>query len=308
MELDKNSQYVGFGVGLVNRFTRNRMLHAKDTVMGVLSSVKHMRLSSSLTYRHNAHKIAEAAYQSGFRIFDTARIYGYSEAELGKMMASHNREELFICTKVSDMDLTREGGAETVRGNLMNSLKDLGTNYVDLYLLHWPTSDWVDMYQQMDELYREGLTKHIGVCNFEVSNFETLAQIPGITFPQFCQLECHPFCMHRDVLKYCREHGITVLAHTPTGRMKPEVRTNPVLNEIAKAHGKSVPQVILRWHVQSGRIPITHTKDSGHIRDNMDIFDFALLDEEIERIDALNQENRLFRTIGIDNPNYKYNK
>lgn len=308
MELNNNVQYVGFGLSIVNRFTRNWKLHAKDTIRGILSSIKHMKLSTTLTYRKNAHKVAEVAYESGFRIFDTARIYGYSEYELGKMISNHNRDDLFICTKVSDMDLTREGGAKTVRENLMNSLKDLGVDYVDLYLLHWPAGPWVDMYKQMDELYKEGLVKHIGVCNFKVSDFEILAKDPNITMPQFCQIECHPFCKNKDVLDYCEEHGIKVLAHTPTGRMKRDVKGNEVLNKIAGAHKKTVPQIVLKWHLQQQRIPITHTKNPAHIKDNMNIFDFNLSDEEIKMIDSLNKEQSLFHFVGIDNPNYRYNK
>lgn len=308
MEIKNNEQYVGFGLSIVNRFTRNWKLHAKDTIMGILSSIKHGKASPTLTYRHKAHEVAEEAYKAGFRIFDTARIYGYSESELGKMAALHNREDLFICTKVSDMDLTRKGGAKTVRGNLLNSLKDLGMDYVDLYLLHWPSGEWIDMYKQMDELYKEGLARHIGVCNFKLSDFEALSQIPGITMPQFCQIECHPFCMHQDVLEYCKAHNISVLAHTPTGRMKQDVKRDEALNQIAKTHGKSVPQIVLRWHIQSGRIPITHTKKVSHIKDNIDIFAFSLTENEIKKINALNQEKSLFRFVGIDNPNYKYNK
>lgn len=307
MELNNEKMYLGFGISIVNRYTRNRRLHAKETLMGILSSIKHLKLSTTLTYRYNAHKIAEAAYQAGFRIFDTARIYGYSEVELGKMIRLHKREDIFVCTKVSDMDLWREGGAQTVRGNLMNSLQDLQTNYVDLYLLHWPSGNWIDIYRQMVELYQEGIVKHIGVCNFQISDFEEL-QKKGMVMPQFCQLECHPFCMHKDVLNYCKERGIVVLAHTPTGRMKKEIKDNDILKNIAISHNKTIPQIILRWHIQSERIPITHTKNIKHIQDNMGIFDFVLADDEIEQIDALNMEQPLFHVVGIDNPNYKYNK
>ena len=159
MEIDINKHPLGFGLSIVNRYTRSTKLHTKDTLIGILSTIKHLRISPMLSYRHNAHNVAEAAFQAGFRIFDTARIYGYSEAELGKMIKKHRREDIFICTKVSDMDLWREGGAKTVRGNLMNSLTDLQTDYVDLYLLHWPSGEWVDMYHQMDALYKEGLIK-----------------------------------------------------------------------------------------------------------------------------------------------------
>ena len=253
MEIDINKHPQGFGLSIVNRYTRSTKLHAKDTLIGILSTIKHLRISPMLSYRRNAHNVAEAAFQAGFRIFDTARIYGYSEAELGKMIKKHRREDIFVCTKVSDMDLWREGGAKTVRGNLMNSLKDLQTDYVDLYLLHWPSGEWVDMYHQMDALYKEGLIKHIGVCNFQLADFQKLLESGNVTMPQFCQLECHPFCMHKDVLDYCKEYGIVVLAHTPTGRMRPEIWTNVTLMEIAKKYHKSVAQVILRWHIQEER-------------------------------------------------------
>lgn len=299
---------IGYGLNIVNRYTRNWKLHMQDTLLGLASTAKHMRISPMLSFRHNAHKLAEHAYQKGIRIFDTARIYGYSEAELGKMIAGHNREDFFICTKVSDMDLTRLGGAPTVRGNLENSLKDLKTDYVDLYMLHWPSGNWMDMYEQMDKLYREGLIKHIGVSNFTVENFLELEKYPQLTAPQYCQIECHPYCQNSAVISYCNEHGINVLAHTPTGRMKPYLIHNECLQSIAKAHNKSIAQVILRWHIQSNRIPITHTKNISHLDDNVDIFDFALTQNEMKQIDDLNEEKSFFSIVGIDNPNYRYNK
>lgn len=304
----KDEEQIGYGMNIVNRYSRNWKLHLKDTLIGLASTAKHMRISPMLSFRHNAHKIAEHAYQKGIRIFDTARIYGYSESELGKMITKHNRADLFICTKVSDMDLTRLGGAPTVKGNLMNSLKDLKTDYVDLYMLHWPSGNWIDMYKQMDALLKEGFVKHIGVSNFTVSNFEELANYPQLTMPEYCQIECHPFCQNTAVLNYCHQHGIHVLAHTPTGRMKPNLIQNSNLQSIAKAHNKSIPQIVLRWHIQNGRVPITHTKNIAHLDENVNVFDFVLTECEMKQIDALDQEKSFFTTVGIDNPNYRYNK
>ena len=308
MELKNENQYIGFGVGIVNRFSRNRYLHVKDTVMGILSSIKHMRVSPTLTYRKNAHAIAERAYAEGIRVFDTARIYGYSEYELGKMIQNHKREDVFICTKVSDMDLTREGGAKTVRGNLENSLKDLKTDYIDLYLLHWPSGDWISMYSEMVELFREGAIRHLGVCNFKVKDFLELEGKNGFIMPRFCQIECHPFCQNREVIDYCQSNGIRILAHTPTGRMSLRIRENAVLKVIAEKHHKTVAQVIMRWHIQDGRIPVTHTKKDTHIKENTDIFDFELTQEDMDQINLLDTEESLFHFVGIDNLNYKYNK
>ena len=308
MIIECSKEYVGFGVGIVNRYTRNRALHMKDTLLGLMSAVKHMHSNPSLKYRHNAHSIIAQAYTAGIRVFDTARIYGFSEYELGLALKQIPRDEVFICTKVSDMDLTREGGAPTVRGNLEKSLSDLGTKNVDLYLLHWPVGNWVKMYSEMDELYKEGLTKAIGVCNFTVGNFKELEQHPELTQPQFCQIECHPLYSNREVVAYCENHGIRILAHTPTGRMLADTRNDGVLNIIAREQNRTVAQIILRWHVQHNRLPITHTKNPAHIEENASIFDFLLTDEQMKRIDSLDSGKKLFKTIGIDNPNYKYNK
>lgn len=306
--LTEEQMDLGFGVSIVNRFTRNRMLHFKDTMMGVLSSVKHMKLSPTLTYRRNAHKIVRGAYDAGFRIFDTARIYGFSEAELGKGLSGIPRENYFICTKVSDMDLTRMGGASDVRGNLMNSLADLQMDYVDLYLLHWPSGDWVDMYAQMCELHKEGLARNIGVCNFSLEHFAELEKHPDLEMPSYCQIESHPLYHNQEVIDYCAQKGIRVIAHTPTGRMCPEIRRNTVIREIGEKYGMSVAQVILRWHMQRGIIPITHTKSLQHINENTAVRQFTLSEEEMRRIDSVETGKKFFTKIGIDNPNYAFNK
>ena len=308
MKIEDGKDYVGFGVGIVNRYTRNRVLHMKDTILGLMSAVKHMHSNPSLKYRHNAHVIRAQAYDAGIRVFDTARIYGFSEYELGLALKQFPRNEVFICTKVSDMDLTREGGAATVRGNLEKSLSDIGTEYVDLYLLHWPVGKWIEMYAEMDELYKEGLTKTIGVCNFTVDNFIELERHPELTRPQFCQIECHPLFGNNCVVAYCEKNNIKILAHTPTGRMSVDTRNNEVLNAIAQEHNKTVAQIILRWHIQHKRLPITHTKNPTHIKDNASVLGFSLTEDQMRRIDSLDCGKRLFKTVGIDNPNYKYNK
>ena len=160
----------------------------------------------------------------------------------------------------------------------------------------------------MNELYKEGLAKNIGVCNFKIKDFEALAKVDGIIQPQFCQIECHPLCMNKEVLEYCSQHNIVVLAHTPTGRMCQDIRNNKVLMDLSQKYGKSIPQILLRWHIQSNRIPIIHSENKEHIADNANIFDFSLSSEDIKSIDNLNKEQSFFNFVGIDNPNYKYNK
>lgn len=303
-----NGLPVGFGVGIVNRFTRNRKLHAFDTLMGIASSIKHFKISPSLIYRYRAHNIVEFAFQKGIKIFDTARIYGYSEYELGLVIEKHNRNDLFICTKVSDMDLYREGGAKSVKENLLNSLKDLRTDYVDLYLLHWPSGNWIEIYKQMNDIYEEGLIRHIGVCNCSVNDLQMIKMQTDLKMPEYCQLECHPFCQNLDIINYCKEHSITVLAHTPTARMTNELLNNSVLKEIARKYNKTISQIVLKWHIQNNRIPITHTKNKKHLNDNINIFDFNLSEDDIILINQLDQNRSFFKTVGIDNPNYIYNK
>lgn len=299
---------IGFGTGVVRKYTRNSYLFAKFYIRCLLSSIKHMRIHQQFDIDWNMPKMVSCAAQEGYRFFDSGRIYAYSESSIAKGLEKVGiaREECFLVTKVSDMDVERPYSPNTVEGNLRDSLHYLNTDYVDAYLLHWPHGDWLGIYRQMEDVYRMGLARAIGVCNFEVQHFRLLEKECKIR-PMICQLELHPFRTRQDVRRYCAEHGIVIMAHTPTGRMCDKIRNNPILQELSSKYGKTVAQIILRWHYQNGIVPVVATRSSVHIQENKNIFDFEISTADMEQIEMLNEDYVMLVGNGIDDPNYIYN-
>ena len=299
---------IGFGTGVVRRYTRNPYLFSKVYLRYVLSSVKHMKIHKGLySDLHMPNIVAEAA-RKGYRLFDSGRIYAYSEPSIGKGLAKTNiaRENFFLTTKISDMDITRNSSPETVEGNLEDSLRYLNAEYIDAYLLHWPHGKWLDIYHQMESVYQKRRARAIGVCNFQLEHFRRLESEGGIR-PMLCQLELHPLHSRRAIREYCDEHNIVIMAHTPTGRMCEKIRMNPALQELAKKYGKSITQIILRWHYQNGIIPIVATTSLTHMEENMDIFNFDISQEDVGKIEDLDEQYVMLPGNGIDDPNYIYN-
>ena len=162
---------VAFGTGVIKRFYRNKPLYFKDRTISVLKSVKHMKIDRILKNDITIEKVTEKAITHGYCLLDTGRLYGHSEKIIGKVTCDMCRDDVFIITKVSNVDLARYKEAKTVRENLSISLENLCTNYVDSYLLHFPCGDWINMYHDIEEEYKAGRTRSIGVCNFDIEDF-----------------------------------------------------------------------------------------------------------------------------------------
>ena len=296
----QNIPDIAFGTGVMLKYSRKPALCAKMLLKQGLSSIKHGKVNRELKGSIRGRKILEQAYESGFRFFDTARIYGYSEPRIGKL----HKNDLTVVTKVSDLDLER--GLSTVKENLEQSLMYLNREYVDLYLLHYPHGDWIKMYQEMELLLAEGKTSAIGLCNCNVEHLEILRR-EGRVRPMAIQIELHPLNSKQKLRTYCQEHGICVMAHTPTGRMCSEIMEQIDLRRIAENHKKTVPQVILRWHLQNRVIPVVSTFEQSHMLENRDIYDFELSEEEIETINQLDRGMVILQSTQIDDPKYRYN-
>lgn len=233
--------------------------------------------------------IVKNAPSRGCHLFDTASSYGQSERVLGHALKNIPRGDYFIVTKLSNKE-QRDGDVEKA---LRRSIKKLKVDQVDLYLMHWPqTGTYLESWRQMENIYRNGLARAIGVCNFKEHHFEELASISQIT-PMVCQVESHPLFPQEDILLYCQENRIQMMAYTPTGRMDKRLRDSPILKKIAAYHSKTVAQIIIRWHIQRNVIPIINTTKLDHLVENMDVFDFTLMEEEIKQISALNCNCRL---------------
>jgi methylglyoxal/glyoxal reductase len=227
-----------------------------------------------------------AALACGYRHIDTAAIYGNEEA-VGRAIAASGipREELFITTKCWIDDF----GREATRKAFDASRKKLGLDVVDLYLLHWPVDEtMMGAWETLVELRAEGAVRSIGVSNFSVRRFEELFFRHTDIVPAVNQIELHPFGSRPDVREYCAGKGIAVESYSPLARMKG--MDHPELAAIAAECGKTPAQVVIRWHLQHGLVAIPKSQHPERIRDNADVFDFALTDGQMRRIDGLNED------------------
>ncbi|WP_080875434.1 aldo/keto reductase [Oceanobacillus timonensis] len=232
----------------------------------------------------------EHALKSGYRSLDTAKVYGNEEG-VGQAIANSGvpREEIFLTTKVWNAD---HGYEETLKA-FDASLERLGTDYVDLYLIHWPTPDYdkyIDTYKALEKIYKDGKAKAIGVCNFEVEHLQRLLDECEVV-PAVNQVECHPYLQQKELRAFCKENGIYVEAYSPLMNGK-DVLEDEALTQIAEKKGKTIAQIILRWHLQSELIVIPKSVTPSRIEANLDVFDFELNEEDIKIIDALDRNLR----------------
>ncbi|PZP49446.1 MAG: aldo/keto reductase [Pseudopedobacter saltans] len=227
------------------------------------------------------------AFDIGYRHVDTASFYKNEEG-VGEAIKTSNidRKDVFLTTKVWIEDM----GTEKTRKAFETSLNKLQTDYIDLYLIHWPVpSLLVDTWKAMEGLYQEGKIKAIGVCNcLEHQIVEIMSQ--SEIKPMVLQNEFHPKLVQPNMLSFCKDHNIQMEAWSPL--MRGRVLENETIVDIAQKHKKSTAQVILRWDLQKGIITIPKSTHKERIAQNADIFDFELSNEDIERIDSLDTEER----------------
>jgi len=230
------------------------------------------------------------AVEAGYRLIDTASGYLNEEAVgAGIKTCGLPREELFITTKLWVQDF---GYDKTVRA-FGRSLKRLGLDYVDLYLIHWPHEGHLESYRAMSDLCREGKIRAIGVSNFHTHHLDELAEVSDIV-PAVDQVECHPFFQQQTLRKYLDQKGIVTEAWSPLGHGSDEIFKNSVIAKVARTHGKSPVQIILRWHYEEGIVAIPKSSNRDRIRQNCDIFDFELTQEEITALRTLDTGTRMF--------------
>lgn len=230
------------------------------------------------------------ALETGYRSIDTAMIYK-NERGVGQALKNSSvpREELFITTKVWNGD---QGYESTLRA-YDESLERLGLEYVDLYLIHWPTpkfDQYVETYKAMEKLYKDGRVKSIGVCNFEIEHLERLLTECEVK-PVLNQVECHPYLVQQDLKDFCAKHDILIEAWSPLDQGG-EVLKDDAVQKIADAHGKTPAQVVLRWHLQNGTVVIPKSVTPSRIEENFHVFNFELTAEEMSEITQLNRDRR----------------
>ena len=227
------------------------------------------------------------AIETGYRHIDTAAVYG-NEVSVGKAVRDSGvaRGELFITTKLWNEDMRRDDQLNAIDA----SLARLGLDYVDLYLIHWPVKEkYVVSWKKMEEIYRSGKAKAVGVCNFNIHHLEDIFAASDLK-PVVNQCECSPELTQIELVDYCKQKGIQFEPWSPLGQGN--TLKDPKIIAIAEKYGKTPAQVILRWGFQRGFINIPKSVNKARIEENTKIFDFELADEDFQAIFTLNKNKR----------------
>lgn len=230
------------------------------------------------------------ALKMGYRLIDYSASYGDGRL-LGEAIRKSGvlREELFITTRVSN----RAQRDHKVREQFMTFIHNMGVDYVDLLQFHWPVTDlYLDTWREMEKLKDEGVVKHLGVANCHQHHLEEIFKICKYR-PEVGQFEIHPLFTQKPLIQYYKEHDILVEAYTPIARYDDRLVRLPLLKRMEKKYNKTFVQIILRWHVQNGVIPLVRSLSPKHQQENFEIFDFELDVEDMKAIDGININSRL---------------
>ena len=235
----------------------------------------------------DAQNSVREALKMGYRLIDTANAY-VNERAVGRGMRESGvtREEVFLSTKLWPSEYENPNAVD-------ETLERLGVDYVDLLYIHQPAGNWLAGFRQLEKAYREGKAKSIGISNFEgkyIAELETKWEI----VPQFIQVEAHPYFPQDELRIILDKYGIRLMAWYPLGHGDRFLIEEPVFKKLGKKYGKSSAQVILRWHTQMGFVVIPGSKNVDHIKDNMNILDFSLTNEEMNEISTLNKGKRYY--------------
>lgn len=237
-------------------------------------------------------KIVSAGLRIGYRAFDTARDYG-NEHVVGRVLkeclaeCGLKREDIFITTKI--------GNSQQALGNIEEqiniSLQNLQTEYVDCWLMHWPYPDYyIATYHKMEKVYKRGKARAIGMANYQMRHFEKLWEAGFDVAPHCVQFEHHPLRTAEDILRFCWQQHIAIQAYSPLCRMIDKIKNSVVLKDIAERTGKTIGQVILRWHYQHHSVPCFKSLNPKRLEENFDIWDFELTADDMEKIFSINED------------------
>ena len=237
-----------------------------------------------------AYETVKMALSVGYRHIDTAMIYGNEEA-VGKAIKDSGvpRQDIFLTTKLWNAD-QRSG---EIQDAINSSLKRLDTDYVDLYLIHWPVKETsVSVWKDMEHLYKQGKAQAIGVSNYNPHHLDDLLKEASIV-PAVNQIECYPYLTQEDVISYCKSKKIYPQAWGPLGAGKSDILSNPVILALAEKYKKTPAQIVLRWNVERGIIVIPKSVHKERLIENLNITDFELSVDDIAKVSALNKNQRL---------------
>jgi len=235
----------------------------------------------------NAENSVREALKMGYSLVDTANAY-VNERAVGRGIRKSGaaREDVFLSTKLWPSEYENENAVD-------ETLERLGVDYVDLLYIHQPAGNWLAGYRQLEKAYKKGKARSIGISNFEGKYLEEL-ETKWELIPQFIQVEAHPYFTQKELRKTLDKYDIRLMSWYPLGHGDKSLINEPVFAELGERYGKTSAQVILRWHTQMGFAVIPGSRNVDHIRDNLNILDFELADEEMKEIEKLDKEQRYY--------------
>lgn len=249
----------------------------------------------------DTEKAVYEALKAGYRMIDTANAYMNEEA-VGKGLKKAmdegivKREDVFLSTKLWPTLYENPSAVD-------DTLKRLGVDYVDLLFIHQPAGNYMAGYRQLEKAYKDGKAESLGISNFHDAKLHRLLEESEIK-PQVIQLEAHPYCTEKDIMKDLKPYGTRLMGWYPLGHGDPGLLKEPVFGKLAEKYGKSPAQIVLRWHTQMGFLTIPGSRNPEHIRANFDIFDFTLTDEEMAEIAKLDGTKKYYTADAAKEESY----
>ena len=270
------------GINILRRFTVMEKMVLNNGIECPVIGIGTFMLSPA-----DAENSVREALKMGYSLVDTANAY-VNERAVGRGIRKSGaaREDVFLSTKLWPSEYENENAVD-------ETLERLGVDYVDLLYIHQPAGNWLAGYRQLEKAYKEGKARSIGISNFEGKFLEEL-ETKWEVIPQFIQVEAHPYFTQKELRSTLEKYGIRLMSWYPLGHGDKSLINEPVFAELGEKYGKTSAQVILRWHTQMGFAVIPGSRNVDHIRDNLNILDFELADEEMKEIEKLDKEQRYY--------------
>lgn len=287
--LSNGNKMPKIGLGTDDVFFVNPPRTSSNKLLRKILSIYNYRVKKPLLDKEMSNKFIEA-FNSGYRLIDTSAAYN-NEYSIGRAVRECNvkREDIFLTTRCTNK-AQYEG---TVCEEFMQSLKKMGVEYIDLYMFHWPvTNYYLDTWRVMEQLYEEGYVRNLGFANCHKHHIEEILKICKVR-PVLNQIEIHPLFTQKPLIEYCKSEGIQVEAYSPLAKNDDRLRRNRVIGKLADKYNKSRTQIIIRWHIENGVIPVPRSMNTNRMIHNLEVFDFCLTPDEIAAIDAININSRL---------------